>query len=1356
MSRKLFREGVSRRGGSPIKKAVALVTSSSLAITALASGVVAGASVANAAEISSAIAAPALSTGAPVVDGRDVGAMMFQWTWTSIAKECTRTLGPAGYGYVQISPPQEHIQGTAWWTSYQPVSYKIESKLGTRAEFKDMVDTCKAAGVGIIADAVINHTTGADMGAGVGVAGTAYSVDNFPGPEGKYGANDFNDCRSNINNYGDRYQVQNCRLVELQDLKTGSDYVRGQIAAYLDDLADLGVAGYRIDAAKHMPAADLEAIKAKTTKAKNLFWVHEVIGAGGEPIQPPEYFGSGNVHEFQYSRVLAGAFQGSISGLNQLQNGLIPSEYAGVFVDNHDTERDNHGSMNYKFGSKYKLANVFMLAYPYGWPTVYSGYLFNGRDDGAPGATANSVEDASCDNGKWTCAHAWPETANMVGFHNAVRGTEVVNWEAANDKAISFGRGDKGQVVINNGDGAISQSFTTSVPDGTYKDVIGGASINVSGGKFQADVPAGTAIAFYKGGNVTPNPTTSPTVNPTTSPTTSPTTNPTAPTSVKVYYSTSNGWTKTNIHYRIDAGTWTVVPGETMTAACEGWVSKEINLQGGKSLEAVFNNGGDVWDYNGGINQNYQFTSPIAAVKDGVVSTTDPCETPATAKDTQAPSVVSGVKATRASATSATLTWKPATDNVGVTAYVITRTGGTGTVTKAIHSGNLSYVSTGMKAGTAYRFIIRARDAAGNVSEGVTINYKDLTSTDKVAPSVPTSLKATSKNTTTAVSWTASTDNVGVVAYDVVRVGTEGTYTRTISATAVNDALLSANTNYTYSIRAIDAAGNKSAYAKVSVKTGAAAKDTTAPTVPGGLKAVSASNTSAQISWSASTDLSGIKHYVVVRTGDGKTTTLEIEGLSFTDTKLTKGTKYTYKVAAVDKAGNKSAYSASQSVSPGVIVKDSTPPSKITDLKATVSGQTVTVTWAASTDDVKVTGYDVVRSGGEGIVSRQVTTTKVSEKLVANTNYIYRVRARDAAGNVTGYASVAVKTKGDTTTPTPTPTATTTPKPTTSPTTTPKPTVSPTVNPGGEGPYYATNPNSQKGKEKTITIDGAFSDWSEDMIIAQGVANDDPRTFRGSHEGPVYDLYSLSAAWDDANLYLMWQMTNVTDVVDPAQGYPISDNGKPYQADIPFQLVFDTDPGKGSDALIEGTKKAGIWGIKNTFSNNVIDKVAMFSAKPGVGQPSIFSLNSSGKFDYVKANVLGFKDAGVEFKYGDGFFGSKMMGVNKSGWGGYTPADLKVAGSYSDFLSLGHSTKQDTAYEMKIPLSALGITKSTLETQGIGAQLVATFGESGIGSLPHDPAMLDAATDPYGPDASSSAEKEDWDDLTVALARIGK
>jgi alpha-amylase len=91
-----------------------------------------------------------------VVNESTVGIQMFMYPWTLIGSECTKVLGPSGIDWVQISPPQEHIRGEQWWVHYQPVSYKLESSLGNRAEFAAMVQACNKAGVMIIADTVIN------------------------------------------------------------------------------------------------------------------------------------------------------------------------------------------------------------------------------------------------------------------------------------------------------------------------------------------------------------------------------------------------------------------------------------------------------------------------------------------------------------------------------------------------------------------------------------------------------------------------------------------------------------------------------------------------------------------------------------------------------------------------------------------------------------------------------------------------------------------------------------------------------------------------------------------------------------------------------------------------------------------------------------------------------------------------------------------------------------------------------------------------------------------------------------------------------------------------------------------------
>ncbi|MDQ0388141.1 alpha-amylase [Streptomyces sp. DSM 42143] len=423
--------------------------------------------------------------------GKDVTAVLFEWNFASVARECTNTLGPAGYGYVQVSPPAEHIQGGQWWTSYQPVSYKIAGRLGDRAAFKNMVDTCHAAGVKVVADAVVNHMS---AGSGTGTGGSSYGKYDYPG---LYSSPDFDDCRSEIDNYRDRYNVQHCELVGLADLDTGEDYVRGKIAGYLDDLLSLGVDGFRIDAAKHIPAADLANIKSRLSDP-GVYWKQEVIHGAGEAVQPGEYTGNGDVQEFRYAYDLKRVFNNE--NLAYLKNygegwGYLSSGVSGVFVDNHDTER-NGSTLSYKDNADYTLANVFMLAWPYGAPDVNSGYEWSNHDAGPP----NGGRVDACWQDGWKCQHAWPEIKSMVAFRNATRGQAVTNWWDNGNDAIAFGRGSKGYVAINHESGALTRTYQTSLPAGTYCDVQSGKPVSVNGsGQFTATLGANTALALYAG-----------------------------------------------------------------------------------------------------------------------------------------------------------------------------------------------------------------------------------------------------------------------------------------------------------------------------------------------------------------------------------------------------------------------------------------------------------------------------------------------------------------------------------------------------------------------------------------------------------------------------------------------------------------------------------------------------------------------------------------------------------------------------------------------------------------------------------------------------------------------------------------
>ncbi|MFH8976334.1 carbohydrate-binding module family 20 domain-containing protein [Streptomyces sp. NPDC017890] len=443
--------------------------------------------------LTAGVAGSLLATAAPAQASppgdKDVTAVMFEWKFSSVAKACTDTLGPAGYGFVQVSPPQEHIQGGQWWTSYQPVSYRIAGRLGDRGQFKSMVDTCHAAGVKVIADSVINHMS---SGNGTGTGGSSYTKYNYPGI---YSAPDLDNCTSEINDYRNRFNVQECELVGLADLDTGEDYVRGKIADYLNDLLSLGVDGFRIDAAKHMAAGDLAAIKSRLSNP-NVYWKHEAIHGAGEAVSPAEYLGSGDVQEFRYGRDLKRVFNGE--NLAYLKNfgeawGYMSSGKSNVFVANHDTER-NGETLSYKDGANYTLANVFMLAWPYGNPDVHSGYEFTDRDAGPPsGGQVNA-----CYSDGWKCQHAWREISSMVGFRNTARGQAVTDWWDNGGDQIAFGRGSKAYVAINHEGSSLTRTFQTSLPAGDYCDVQSGKGVTVDGsGRFTATLGAHTAVALH-------------------------------------------------------------------------------------------------------------------------------------------------------------------------------------------------------------------------------------------------------------------------------------------------------------------------------------------------------------------------------------------------------------------------------------------------------------------------------------------------------------------------------------------------------------------------------------------------------------------------------------------------------------------------------------------------------------------------------------------------------------------------------------------------------------------------------------------------------------------------------------------
>ena len=224
---------------------------------------------------------------------------MFGWKDTDIEKEC-EFIGQQGYLGVKVFPHHEQVMShtpfrnvmNPWYFMYQPVSYSLNGRLGTRDEFRKMIKTCRANGVRVYADAVINHMTynGMDLQnhrfideADQYLIGDKYSTNNSPFwtpyrtyeknpytnrgtncleyPAVPYGPMDFH-CQKAIDNYKDFDNVMYGWLDNLADLNTESDYVRQRIADYLTDLFSIGLSGFRLDAAKHIKPKDIANILA--------------------------------------------------------------------------------------------------------------------------------------------------------------------------------------------------------------------------------------------------------------------------------------------------------------------------------------------------------------------------------------------------------------------------------------------------------------------------------------------------------------------------------------------------------------------------------------------------------------------------------------------------------------------------------------------------------------------------------------------------------------------------------------------------------------------------------------------------------------------------------------------------------------------------------------------------------------------------------------------------------------------------------------------------------------------------------------------------------------------------------------
>jgi beta-lactamase superfamily II metal-dependent hydrolase/chitodextrinase len=368
-----------------------------------------------------------------------------------------------------------------------------------------------------------------------------------------------------------------------------------------------------------------------------------------------------------------------------------------------------------------------------------------------------------------------------------------------------------------------------------------------------------------------------------------------------------------------------------------------------------------------------------------------------TYSDPEPPNQPKGLKTVSKSDKSITISWEAASDNVGVTGYVVYRDKKMVTTT-----GELTFTDKGLSPSTIYSYQIKAFDAMKNYSEySVPLFEKTAGDIDvPTTPGKPIVSEVTVK--TVKITWEKSSDNFAVKGYEIYR---DDKIIGTTPENVFTDKELKPDTTYKYYVRAFDDALN---YSSVSDSVYAITeKDIVAPTIPVNVMLSSKTAASVTISWDKSSDNVAVKEYNIYR--DGNNLIATTDKLSYTDNGLTQDKTYTYAVKAVDASGNESGASSVLTCTPSI-------PDAPADVKVDAGIYSLDISWSPVKSDG--VSYYKVYAGVDGTRLDFWTNVKNGTKATRNeilsgTTMYFAISAVDIWGNEGSMTKVSGTTSTD-------------------------------------------------------------------------------------------------------------------------------------------------------------------------------------------------------------------------------------------------------------------------------------------------------------------------------------------------------